>query len=129
MRQLVGQITRLPGASADNAILIARAMGRRRCSTMTASACADWCWKKALQFHVSIVARALGIPAVGEVPNAPGIADPAMPSSSTAPRRDLCPSLAEIESATPSGCGSRAAAAQYLALRDRLRHKDASGSN
>ena len=26
--------------------------------------------------HVSIVARALGIPAVGEVPNAPGIADP-----------------------------------------------------
>jgi phosphotransferase system enzyme I (PtsP) len=26
--------------------------------------------------HVSIVARALGIPAVGEIPNAPGIADP-----------------------------------------------------
>ena len=78
MRQLVGQDhapsrEQLP----DNAIVIARAMGP--------AALLDYDRKRlrgivleegTANSHVSIVARALGIPAVGEVPNAPGIADP-----------------------------------------------------
>ena len=44
--------------------------GRRRCSTMTAPACAASCSRRAAPTsHVAIVARALGIPAVGEVDN------------------------------------------------------------
>ena len=78
MRQLVGQDhapsrEQLP----DNAILIARAMGpaalldydRKRLRGLVLE-------EGTANSHVSIVARALGIPAVGEVPNAPGIADP-----------------------------------------------------
>jgi phosphotransferase system enzyme I (PtsP) len=61
----------------DNAILIARAMGpgalldydRKRLRGLVLE-------EGTANSHVSIVARALGIPAVGEVPNAPGIADP-----------------------------------------------------
>src|SRR6187431_1016051 len=78
MRQLVGQDhapsrEQLP----ENAILIARAMGP--------AALLDYDRKRLRGLvleeggptsHVSIVARALGIPAVGEVPNAVGIADP-----------------------------------------------------
>src|SRR6187431_1846528 len=78
MRQLVGQDhapsrEQLP----DNAILIARAMGpaalldydRKRLRGLVLE-------EGTANSHVSIVARALGIPAVGEVPNAVGIADP-----------------------------------------------------
>src|SRR5256886_1192533 len=78
MRQLVGQDhapsrEQLP----DNAILIARAMGpaalldydRKRLRGLVLE-------EGTANSHVSIVARALGIPAVGEIPNAPGIADP-----------------------------------------------------
>src|SRR5204863_269034 len=78
MRQLVGQDhapsrEQLP----ENAILIARAMGpaalldydRKRLRGLVLE-------EGTANSHVSIVARALGIPAVGEVPNAPGIADP-----------------------------------------------------
>ena len=78
MRQLVGRDhapsrEQLP----DNAILIARAMGpaalldydRKRLRGLVLE-------EGTANSHVSIVARALGIPAVGGVPNAPGIADP-----------------------------------------------------
>src|SRR5437763_1550566 len=78
MRQLVGRDhapsrEQLP----DNAILIARAMGpaalldydRKRLRGLVLE-------EGTANSHVSIVARALGIPAVGEIPNAPGIADP-----------------------------------------------------
>ena len=78
MRQLVGQDhapsrEQLP----DNAILIARSMGpaalldydRKRLRGLVLE-------EGTANSHVSIVARALGIPAVGEVPNAAGIADP-----------------------------------------------------
>nr|HAQ94343.1 phosphoenolpyruvate--protein phosphotransferase [Afipia sp.] len=78
MRQLVGQDhapsrEQLP----DNAILIARSMGpaalldydRKRLRGLVLE-------EGTANSHVSIVARALGIPAVGEVANAAGIADP-----------------------------------------------------
>src|SRR6476660_104373 len=78
MRQLMGRDhaparEQLP----ENAILVARAMGP--------AALLDYDRKRLRGLvleeggptsHVSIVARALGIPAVGEIPNAPGIADP-----------------------------------------------------
>src|SRR6186713_1750850 len=78
LRQLVGQ-DHAPSREQmpDNAILIARAMGpaalldydRKRLRGLVLE-------EGTTNSHVSIVARALGIPAVGEVPNAPGIADP-----------------------------------------------------
>src|SRR5712675_2392830 len=71
--------------------------------------------------HVSIVARALGIPAVGEVPNAVGIADPgdAIIVDGTSGSIYVRPS-AEIESAYAERVRFRARRqAQYLALRDR----------
>jgi phosphotransferase system, enzyme I, PtsP len=42
--------------------------GRRNCSTIRASGCAGWCWRKApLTSHVVIVARAIGIPVTGQM--------------------------------------------------------------
>jgi len=123
MRQLVGQDhapsrEQLP----DNAILIARAMGpaalldydRKRLRGLVLE-------EGTANSHVSIVARALGIPAVGEVPNAPGIADPgdAIIVDGTSGEIYVRPS-AEIESAYAERVRFRARRqAQYLALRDR----------
>ena len=123
MRQLVGQDhapsrEQLP----DNAILIARAMGpaalldydRKRLRGLVLE-------EGTANSHVSIVARALGIPAVGEIPNAPGIADPgdAIIVDGTSGSIYIRPS-AEIESAYAERVRFRARRqAQYLALRDR----------
>src|SRR6266403_281812 len=123
MRQLVGQDhapsrEQLP----DNAILIARAMGpaalldydRKRLRGLVLE-------EGTANSHVSIVARALGIPAVGEVPNAVGIADPgdAIIVDGTSGSIYVRPS-AEIESAYAERVRFRARRqAQYLALRDR----------
>ena len=122
MRQLVGQDhaptrEQLP----DNAILIARAMGpaalldydRKRLRGLVLE-------EGTANSHVSIVARALGIPAVGEVPNAPGIADPgdAIIVDGTSGSIYVRPS-AEIESAYAERVRFRARRqAQYSALRD-----------
>ncbi|MDA9423057.1 MULTISPECIES: phosphoenolpyruvate--protein phosphotransferase [Bradyrhizobium] len=123
MRQLVGQDhapsrEQLP----DNAIVIARAMGP--------AALLDYDRKRlrgivleegTANSHVSIVARALGIPAVGEVPNAPGIADPgdAIIVDGTSGAIYVRPSQ-EIEAAFAERVRFRARRqAQYLALRDR----------
>jgi phosphotransferase system enzyme I (PtsP) len=70
--------------------------------------------------HVAIVARALGIAAVGEVPNAPGIADPgdAIIVDGTSGSIYVRPS-AEVESAYAERVRFRARRqAQYSALRD-----------
>ena len=123
MRQLVGQDhapsrEQLP----DNAILIARAMGpaalldydRKRLRGLVLE-------EGTANSHVSIVARALGIPAVGEVPNAPGIADPgdAIIVDGTSGSIYIRPS-AEIESAYAERVRFRARRqAQYSALRDK----------
>ncbi len=123
MRQLVGQDhapsrEQLP----DNAIVIARAMGP--------AALLDYDRKRlrgivleegTANSHVSIVARALGIPAVGEVPNAPGIADPgdAIIVDGTSGSIYVRPSQ-EVEAAFAERVRFRARRqAQYLALRDR----------
>src|SRR5213080_719788 len=122
MRQLVGQDhapsrEQLP----DNAILIARAMGpaalldydRKRLRGLVLE-------EGTANSHVSIVARALGIPAVGEIPNAPGIADPgdAIIVDGTSGSIYIRPS-AEIESAYAERVRFRARRqAQYAALRD-----------
>src|SRR5271154_6275273 len=118
MRQLVGQDhapsrEQLP----DNAILIARAMGpaalldydRKRLRGLVLE-------EGTANSHVSIVARALGIPAVGEVPNAPGIADPgdAIIVDGTSGSIYVRPS-AEVESAYAERVRFRARRqAQYL---------------
>ena len=123
MRQLVGQDhapsrEQLP----ENAILIARAMGpaalldydRKRLRGLVLE-------EGTANSHVSIVARALGIPAVGEVPNAPGIADPgdAIIVDGTSGSIYVRPS-AEIESAYAERVRFRARRqAQYIALRDK----------
>src|SRR6476619_2303257 len=123
MRQLVGQDhapsrEQLP----ENAILIARAMGpaalldydRKRLRGLVLE-------EGTANSHVSIVARALGIPAVGEVPNAVGIADPgdAIIVDGTSGSIYVRPS-AEIESAYAERVRFRARRqAQYSALRDR----------
>ena len=123
MRQLVGQDhapsrEQLP----ENAILIARAMGsvalldydRKRLRGLVLE-------EGTANSHVSIVARALGIPAVGEVPNAPGIADPgdAIIVDGTSGSIYVRPS-AEIELAYAERVRFRARRqAQYAALRDR----------
>src|SRR6187549_2168956 len=123
MRQLVGQDhapsrEQLP----DNAILIARAMGpaalldydRKRLRGLVLE-------EGTANSHVSIVARALGIPAVGEIPNAPGIADPgdAIIVDGTSGQIYVRPSQ-EIEAAFAERVRFRARRqAQYLALRDR----------
>ena len=123
MRQLVGQDhapsrEQLP----DNAILIARAMGpaalldydRKRLRGLVLE-------EGTANSHVSIVARALGIPAVGEVPNAPGIADPgdAIIVDGTSGSIYVRPST-EIEQAYAERVRFRARRqAQYSALRDK----------
>ena len=123
MRQLVGQDhapsrEQLP----DNAILIARAMGpaalldydRKRLRGLVLE-------EGTANSHVSIVARALGIPAVGEIPNASGIADAgdAIIVDGTSGSIYIRPS-AEIESAYAERVRFRARRqAQYSALRDK----------
>src|ERR1051325_3521376 len=123
MRQLVGQDhapsrEQLP----ENAILIARAMGpaalldydRKRLRGLVLE-------EGTANSHVSIVARALGIPAIGEGANAPGIADPAdaIIVDGTSGSIYIRPS-AEIESAYAERVRFRARRqAQYAALRDR----------
>jgi phosphotransferase system enzyme I (PtsP) len=70
--------------------------------------------------HVSIVARALGIAAIGEVPNAPGIADPgdAIIVDATSGSIYVRPSV-EVEAAYAERVRFRARRqAQYSALRD-----------
>jgi len=123
MRQLVGQDhapsrEQLP----ENAILIARAMGpaalldydRKRLRGLVLE-------EGTANSHVSIVARALGIPAVGEIANAPGIADPgdAIIVDGTSGSIYVRPS-AEIESAYAERVRFRARRqAQYAELRDK----------
>src|SRR6202035_2832546 len=81
MRQLLGH-DHAPGREhlPENAVLVARSMGP--------AALLDYDRKRLRGLileeggptsHVAIVARALGIPAVGEIPNATGIVDPGAP--------------------------------------------------
>ena len=87
MHQLLGKDytpprDRLP----ENAVIVARTMGpaalleydRKRLRGLILE-------EGGPNSHVAIVARALGIPAVGEIANATGLADPATRSSSMAP--------------------------------------------
>src|SRR5213076_1054076 len=122
MRQLVGQDhapsrEQLP----ENAILIARAMGpaalldydRKRLRGLVLE-------EGTANSHVAIVARALGIPAVGEVANAVGIADPndAVIVDGTSGSVYFRPTT-EVESAYAERVRLRARRqAQYRALRD-----------
>jgi phosphotransferase system, enzyme I, PtsP len=122
MRQLMGHDhapsrEQLP----DNAILIARAMGpaalldydRKRLRGLVLE-------EGTANSHVAIVARALGIPAVGEVENAVGIADPgdAIIVDGTSGSIYIRPST-EVESAYAERVRFRARRqAQYRALRD-----------
>jgi signal transduction protein with GAF and PtsI domain len=69
--------------------------------------------------HVSIVARALGIPAVGEVPNAPGLADPG--DAIIVDGRPAIYTARRPKSNRPMRAGAAAPAAGPLALRDALR--------
>ena len=123
MRQLTGQDhapsrEQLP----DNAILVARSMGpaalldydRKRLRGLVLE-------EGTANSHVAIVARALGIPAVGEATNAVGIADSgdAIIVDGTSGSIYFRPS-AEIESAYADRVRLRARRqAQYSALRDR----------
>src|SRR5487761_2696526 len=106
----------------DNAILIARAMGpaalldydRKRLRGLVLE-------EGTANSHESIVARALSIPAVGEVPNAPGIADPgdAIIVDGTSGSIYVRPST-EIEAAYAERVRFRARRqAQYVELRDK----------
>src|SRR6476469_2928434 len=123
MRQLMGR-DHAPSREElpDNAILVARSMGpaalldydRKRLRGLVLE-------EGTANSHVSIVARALGIPAVGEVPNAPGIADhgDAIIVDGTSGSIYVRPS-AEIESAYAERVRFRARRqAQYAALRDK----------
>jgi phosphotransferase system, enzyme I, PtsP len=123
MRQLMGHDhapsrDQLP----DNAILVARAMGpaalldydRKRLRGLVLE-------EGTANSHVAIVARALGIPAVGEVENAVGIADPtdAIIVDGTSGSIYIRPS-AEVESAYAERVRFRARRqAQYRELRDK----------
>ena len=123
MRQLMGRDhapsrEQLP----DNAILVARSMGpaalldydRKRLRGLVLE-------EGGPHSHVSIVARAMGIPAVGEVANAAGIADPGDPIivDGTSGAIYIRPS-SEIESAFAERVRFRARRlAQYRSLRDR----------
>src|SRR6185436_19260246 len=123
MRQLMGHDhapsrEQLP----DNSILIARAMGpaalldydRKRLRGLVLE-------EGTANSHVAIVARALGIPAVGEVENAVGIADPsdAIIVDGTSGSIYIRPS-AEVESAYAERVRFRARRqAQYRELRDK----------
>lgn len=123
MRQLMGHDhapsrEQLP----DNAILVARAMGpaalldydRKRLRGLVLE-------EGTANSHVAIVARALGIPAVGEVENAVGIADPndAIIVDGTSGSIYIRPS-SEVESAYAERVRFRARRqAQYRELRDK----------
>lgn len=123
MRQLMGQDhaparEQLP----DNAIIVARTMGpaalldydRKRLRGLVLE-------EGGPNSHVSIVARALGIAAVGEVSNASGLADPgdAIIVDGTAGQIYIRPST-EIQSAYAERVRFRARRqAQYRALRDK----------
>jgi phosphotransferase system, enzyme I, PtsP len=123
MRQLMGHDhapsrDQLP----DNAILVARAMGpaalldydRKRLRGLVLE-------EGTANSHVAIVARALGIPAVGEVENAVGIADPtdAIIVDGTSGSIYIRPS-SEVESAYAERVRFRARRqAQYRELRDK----------
>jgi phosphotransferase system enzyme I (PtsP) len=123
MRQLTGRDhaparEQLP----DNAIIVARSMGpaalldydRHRLRGLVLE-------EGGPTSHVSIIARALGIPAVGEVANAVGIADPGDPVivDGTSGAIFIRPS-AEIEGAYAERVRFRARRqAQYRTLRDR----------
>ncbi|RTL53761.1 MAG: phosphoenolpyruvate--protein phosphotransferase [Bradyrhizobiaceae bacterium] len=77
MRQLVGR-DHAPSREQmpDNSILIARAMGPAALLDYDRNKLRGLVLEEGTSnSHVSIVARALGIPAIGEVPNAAGIAD------------------------------------------------------
>lgn len=122
MRQLMGREhaptrEQLP----DNAIIVARAMGpatlldydRRRVRGLVLE-------EGGPHSHVSIVARALGIPAVGEIDNAAGIADPgdAIIVDGTSGAVYIRPSN-EVEASYAERVRLRARRqAQYRALRD-----------
>ena len=106
----------------DNAILVARSMGP--------AALLDYDRKRLRGLvleeggptsHVSIVARALGIPTVGEIENATGLVEPATPSSSTASTGDVhMRPPPDIETAYGERVKLRARRqAQYRALRDK----------
>src|SRR5438874_2277262 len=123
MRQLTGR-DHAPSRESlpENAILVARSMGpaalldydRKRLRGLVLE-------EGGPHSHVAIVARALGIPAVGEIENATGIADPgdAIIVDGTSGSIYVRPS-AEIESAYAERVRFRARRqAQYLALRDR----------
>jgi len=123
MRQLMGH-DHAPSREQmpDNAILIARAMGpaalldydRKRLRGLVLE-------EGTANSHVAIVARALGIPAVGEVENAVGIADPndAIIVDGTSGSVYIRPS-AEVESAYAERVRFRARRqAQYRELRDK----------
>ena len=128
MRQLVGQ-DHAPSREQmpDNAILIARAMGpaalldydRKRLRGLVLE-------EGAANSHVSIVARALGIPAVGEIANATGMADPgdAIIVDGTS-GIDLCPPLARnrIRLCRARAVPRAAAGAIFRAARQALRHQ------
>jgi phosphotransferase system enzyme I (PtsP) len=123
MRQLMGHDhapsrEQLP----DNAILVARAMGpaalldydRKRLRGLVLE-------EGTANSHVAIVARALGIPAIGEVENAVGIADPndAIIVDGTSGSIYIRPS-SEVESAYAERVRFRARRqAQYRELRDK----------
>src|SRR6476469_9601770 len=123
MRQLTGQ-EHAPARESlpDNAIIVARSMGP--------AALLDYDRKKLRGLvleeggpnsHVAIVARAIGIPAVGEIDNATGVVDPgdAIIVDGTTGDAHLRPS-AEMEAAYVERVRLRARRQQqYLALRDR----------
>ncbi|MFZ0114574.1 MAG: phosphoenolpyruvate--protein phosphotransferase, partial [Xanthobacteraceae bacterium] len=123
MRQLTGQ-EHAPARESlpDNAIIVARSMGP--------AALLDYDRKKLRGLvleeggpnsHVAIVARAIGIPAVGEIDNATGVVDPgdAIIVDGTTGDAHLRPS-ADMEAAYVERVRLRARRQQqYLALRDR----------
>jgi phosphotransferase system enzyme I (PtsP) len=123
MRQLMGH-AHAPARDQmpDNAIIVARAMGpaalldydRKRLRGLVLE-------EGTANSHVAIVARALGIPAVGEVPNAAGICDPgdALIVDGISGSISIRPSI-EIESAYAERVRFRARRQeQYRALRDK----------
>jgi phosphotransferase system enzyme I (PtsP) len=123
MRQLMGQ-EHAPARESlpDNAIIVARSMGP--------AALLDYDRKKLRGLvleeggpnsHVAIVARAIGIPAVGEIANATGVVDPAdaIIVDGTTGEVHLRPSE-DMEAAFVERVRLRARRQQqYLALRDR----------
>jgi phosphotransferase system, enzyme I, PtsP len=122
MRQLTGRDHAPPRENLpENAIVVARAMGpaalldydRKRLRGLVLE-------EGGPHSHVAIVARALGIPAIGEIDNATGIADPgdAIIVDGSAGDLHLRP-LPDMEAAYAERVRLRARRQQqYLALRD-----------